>query len=236
MTKGRRAVPSSANEGIWFRHRGEPGDPEGRLRDRTSTRDMLEAPFSAPAKPRSPPQPFRHKEEVIYKTNNPFTQHDNRHYFQEHGVYLGNGRDTRSLGRRLHPVDHRLHHTDHSYLHHRGRNPTTCDYNPVTATSYQNPGPAEPITRRRFPRVYRNAESAMDTTTTDWSNATYHTPLHVLAASQEPFLAHNRWKYSYKGPHKVYPPYDRKKYPHVENVLNRYGANFATVPPVASSD
>jgi len=242
MGKGRRSVPSTADEGNWFRHRGEPGDAEGRLRDRTSTKDMLEAPFSAQGRPRPPPVPFNTREEVIYKDLNPFTQHDNRHYFQEHGVYLGNGRDTRTLGRRLQPVDTRLHHTDTGYLHHRSRtvNPAQGqDYSSITATCFTAPAPTEAPARRRFQRSYTNTDNFSRTTTTDWHKDTpadAQTRLGVLAASQEPFLPHNSWQYSYKGPHAVYPPYDRKPFPKVPNVLNRYVSDFGSSSPAVRVD
>ncbi|RUS88060.1 hypothetical protein EGW08_004226 [Elysia chlorotica] len=109
MTKGRKFAPSSASEGIWFRHRGDPADADGRLRDVTSTRQMLEAPFSAPCGLRSPPLLYSQKEEPVYNLRNPFTQHDNRHYFQDKGEYFGNGRTTRSLRKRLEPLEGRLH-------------------------------------------------------------------------------------------------------------------------------
>ncbi|GFN82404.1 testis-expressed sequence 36 protein-like [Plakobranchus ocellatus] len=235
MTKGRKFAPSSANEGVWFRHKGEPGDVEGRLRDVTSTRQMLEAPFSAPCGPRSPPLLYAKKEEPMYNQSNPFTQHDNRHYFQDKGEYFGNGRDTRYLGRRLHSMEGRLHHTGVDYLHHHSRAPTLRDYNPITATSYSTPGPVEPITRRRFPRTYKPSEMNKEDNLklTSWATSPYRTSMHVLAVSQEPYLNHNSWKYSFHGHNKVYPPYDRKKLPHVPNVLNRYGPDFATVPKAA---
>ncbi|GFR96658.1 testis-expressed sequence 36 protein-like [Elysia marginata] len=218
-----------------FRHRGEPGDVEGRLRDVTSTRQMLEAPFSAPCGPRSPPLLYTQKEEPVYDQRNPFTQHDNRHYFQDKGEYFGNGRNTRNLGKRLHPLEGRLHHTDVSYLHHHSRAMTLHDYNPVTATSYRNLGSTEPVTRRRFPRVYKAPGLKEDNLKlTSWGNSPFRTSMHVLAASQEPYLGHNSWQYSFHGRSKVYPSYDRPKIPHVPNVLNRYGADFASAPAALS--
>jgi len=213
---------------------------EGRLRDRTSTKDMLEAPFSAQGRPRPPPVPFHTREEAIYKDVNPFTQHDNRHYFQEHGVYLGNGRDTRTLGRRLQPVDSRLHHTDSGYLHHRAMvQPPVQDYTSITATCFRPPTQTDAPVRRRFQRSYTNTDNFPSTTTTDWHKDTppdAQTRLDVLAASQEPFLPHNSWKYSFKGPHAVYPPYDRKPFPKVPNVLNRYVSDFGSSSPAVRVD
>lgn len=237
MTKGRRFMPSSAAEGNWFRHRGEPGDLEGRLRASTSTRQMLEAPFSAPAGPRTPPQPFTQKEPDIFQQKYPFTQHDNRHYFQDHGVYFGDGGKNRSLGRRLHPIDHRLHHTDTGFLHHRSRNPILHDYNPITATSYREPGQTEAPTKRRFPKIYKSPEiDELSTQTTTWRATPFKTPMHVLAISQEPFLKHNSWKYSHHGQARVYPPYNRKLTLPVPNILNRYGPDFTTVPVSPMTD
>lgn len=255
MGKGRRSVPSSANEGLWFRHRGEAGDPEGRLRDRTSTRDQQEAPFSAPARPSAPPEPFEGRAVSKKKDENPFTQFDNRHYFQGHGVYLGDGRNTRTLGRRLHPVDDRLHHTELGYLHHKARvNPSVQespklktvpelddifddDYNSITQLSYRPSGQAgDATTRRRFPRLYTSTTKSMDTSTTAWKSDSFSTPFSVLAATQP--RSNTRGNY-YEGPflypNRVYPPYDRKSLPAVPNILNRYGPDFASEPSAVSS-
>lgn len=230
MGKGRVNAPSSASDGIWFRHRGEAGDPEGKFRQDTSTRDMLEAPFSAPVRPRSPPAAYKNKEEAVYNQGYPFTQHDNRNYFQDRGEYFGNGRDTRHLGRRLHQNIQRLHRTEQTFLHHNSRNPTLHDYNPITAISYQYPGNTEAPQRRRFPKTYQaNQTPDSQRELLSWNNAPWRTPLHVLAVTQEPFLPKNKWRYSFHGSYKVYPPYDRKANPEVPNVLNRYGPDFATV-------
>ena len=67
-----------------FRHRGEPGDVEGRLRDVTSTRQMLEAPFSAPCGPRSPPLLYTRKEEVTLALRLIFDVHK-LHFWQSYG-------------------------------------------------------------------------------------------------------------------------------------------------------
>ena len=87
---------------------------------------------------------------------------------------------------------------------------------PVVVDAIRTPGTLsyKHISPQNFP----------STTTTDWHKDTppdAQTRLDVLAASQEPFLPHNSWKYSFKGPHAVYPPYDRKPFPKVPNVLNR---------------
>ncbi|CAL1533327.1 unnamed protein product [Lymnaea stagnalis] len=253
MGKGRVNAPSSAKDGIWdpsqkkemklltetkermltgnrFRHRGEVGDPEGKFRQATSTRNMLEAPFSAPVRPGSPPVAYKNKEEAVYNQEYPFTQHDNRHFFQERGEYFGNGRDTRYLGRRLHPNIQRLHRTEQTFLHHHSRHPTRHDYNPITAVSYQPPGYTEAPQRRRFPKTYQTAQTPdSQQELAPWNSSPWRTPLHVLAVTQEPFLPDNKWRYSFHGSYKVCPSYDRKAYPKVPNVLNRYGADFATV-------
>ncbi|XP_059174305.1 testis-expressed protein 36-like [Physella acuta] len=224
MTKGRNFAPSSANDGSWFQHTREPNMPQRRVL--TSTREMLDAPFSAPVRPANPPPQYREKEEALMSQEYPFTQHDNRHYFQQRGEYFGNGRDTRFLGRRLTAASARLHHTNTNFLYHKDGRPLP-PYNSVTAISYQHPVGAEPTTRRRFPKSYANSKGREPSTDlTSWASPPLQTPLHVMAVTQEPFLRHNRWKYSFHGDPKVYPPYNIKATSSVANVLNRYGPDF----------
>ncbi|KAH9489691.1 Testis-expressed protein 36 [Bulinus truncatus] len=235
MTKGRNYAPSTDHDGLWFRHTQAVNADRG-LGHVTSTREMLEAPFSAPVRPSSPPSLYKQKEEALHNQEYPFTQHDNRNYFQNKGEYFGNGKDSRFLGRRLHPHQKRLHHTENTFIHHHSRKPTLFDYSPITAISYQSPGESEAPTRRRFPRIYQTPKVPPDWQTahlTSWSATPSRTPLSVLALSQEPFLHHNSWKYCYHGDSKVYPQYNRKKSPSEPNILNRYGPNFPTVPPAS---
>ncbi|BFZ01071.1 hypothetical protein BsWGS_04111 [Bradybaena similaris] len=147
----------------------------------------------------------------FYRISNPFSIHDNRHTIQGKAEYLGNGTTTRQLGRRLQPIDCRLHHTDVTFLHHKGPG-SQHHYSPTTATTYTDPGLPEPLTHRRFPRIYHNAESSESRKGTATEHElSYTTPLHVLAITQEPFSLHNDWKYSFRGDWRVYPPYDRRK-------------------------
>ncbi|KAK0052781.1 testis-expressed sequence 36 protein [Biomphalaria pfeifferi] len=233
MTKGRNFTHATDSDGLWYRHRQvESRDVDSRLGLSTSTREMLEAPFSAPVRPSSPPTLYKQKEESLHNQEYPFTQLNNRNFFQNRGEYFGNGRDTRCLGRRVHPHDKRLHHTENSFLHHRSNDMTPFDYNPITATSFRHPEPTEAPTRRRFPKIYQEPKVPADWKTqhlTTWSASPYRTPLCLLALSQEPFLDHNPWKYCHHGNTKVYPQYNRKKFPHVPNILNRYGPDFTTV-------
>ena len=90
---------------------------------------------------------------------------------------------------------------------------------------------------RRFPRTRPEPPSGpvpLSTSTTAWlpraeDQKSTGPSTRVLAISQQPYPKHNSWRYSYKGLHKVYPPYgDPIRLPAVDNVFNRYGAAFNT--------
>lgn len=51
---------------------------------------------------------------------------------------------------------------------------------------------------RHHPPPPSHAKLKPPTQTTDWSNDHTVTPLWVMAATQRPFMAQNKWKYSYK--------------------------------------
>ncbi|XP_076104357.1 uncharacterized protein LOC143073021 isoform X3 [Mytilus galloprovincialis] len=185
------------------------------------------------------PNVVRHKRrpgihEINYKISNVFSEHDNRHSFQDHGVYFGDGRYDRTLGRKLILPDLRLHHTDNVYLKHNDRVPVNFDLNTSYAVTYQGKPTGEPPVHRRFPKRYKppsTGPAKLETKTTDWHRSPevpYKTAMQVMATSQEPFAKHNSWKYSYNGMRRIYPQYDRKEQPVVKNEFNKYGAAFVT--------
>ena len=132
------------------------------------------------------------------------------------------GRDTRTLGKRIRPGGDRQHYTGRDYLEFE-----PCqnkDYFMTTqVNNYRALPPGDALVHRRFPRRHREGvagEAALSTTTTCWLGGAQvppTIPTQVLASSQEPFLPHNSWRYSNHGEAKCYPPYDRgqatKRYP-----------------------
>ncbi|XP_076460820.1 uncharacterized protein LOC143293617 isoform X2 [Babylonia areolata] len=237
--------------GIWFSHRGADHTGNGTTRaELTSTGRMLSAPFatttSSPSsststvlRPQPPPTPFKNRAQTTYLTTNPFSSHDNRNTIQDRGEYFGDGKDTRNLGRKLlQPLHSRLHHTDPAFLNHDSRAPHHPDYKSEFSSSFLGRPTAQPPTTRRFPRARSEPPTGpapLPTSTTDWfgdspsTAASKQASTRVLAISQQPYPKHNSWKYSYQGLDKIYPPYvEPMKLKHVDNVLNRYGANFVT--------
>jgi len=220
MPKGRGFAPPTASDGIWFRHRGLP-DPGPPLRaSSTTTGLMLMGPWHDQMNTYPPPPPASYSDKNSkrnFKLSNNFSAHDNRNSFQDHGVYFGDGRTDRCLGKRNTAPPDRQHYTNKDYLKHRGRTSVDFMYHTVYDADYEGKNTESPPTRRRFPRIHDEGQSGLaklNTSTTDWYNnnkegASFRTPLQVLAVSQEPFLPQNKWKYSYHGKPDVYPPYDR---------------------------
>lgn len=136
------------------------------------------------------------------------------------------------MGRKIILPDLRLHHTEKEFLKHHGKTVIDRDLHTTYGTSFIGDQRTSAPVYRRFAKVYKQPSSGgvkLDTTTTDQfksPDVPYRTPTHVLAISQEPFLKHNAWKYSNHGLRKIYPPYDRKNEPLVNNEFNRYGAAF----------
>lgn len=128
----------------------------------------------------------------------------------------------------------RLHNTDRNFLTHYGREVTNYDYHSTYNRSYHGRDIEEPPRFRRFPKSLPPAEPKnvpLTTTTTAWlptSDPKHKTDTQVLAVSQEPFLKHNPWKYSYHSKRNVYPPYERRSDPVIDNMFNRYGAAYNT--------
>ena len=158
------------------------------------------------------------------------------------------GKETRFLGRQLlQPINSRLHSTGPDFLKHFSRNPVHHSYGTECATAYNATGaPSTTASARRFPRTRPDPASGpvpLDTTTTDWfprsagqgPSSAPQPSTRVLAVSQQPYPKHNSWNYSYKGRDRVYPPYiEPIRLPHVDNVFNRYGADFAATASAAA--
>ncbi|XP_067657214.1 uncharacterized protein [Haliotis asinina] len=240
MAKGRKYARCTKTDGIWYRHRGlERSVADMQRTAATSTGAMLAGPFMEDNEfiPQPPPPPFNVKKDVNYKKSNRFSNHDNRNAFQDHGVYLGNGRETRLLGRRLVNIDHRLHETNNSFLSHQTMHPIQVDQNSLYTASFLGKPTNEPPVHRRFPKAYKEPQEGkikLETSTPCWFKAPevpYRTPLHDLAVTQEPFLEHNPWRYSNNALKRVYPPYERKSEPFVNNTFNRFGAAFKDPRP-----
>lgn len=106
----------------------------------------------------------------------------------------------------------RHHHTDSGFLEHRPEAGVPASGS-LYAASYQARGPVPRPDHRRFPTQYPEGASGLaklTTTATKWftpPDVPHATPTHVLAVSQEPFLAANKWKYSYHGSAPCYPSY-----------------------------
>lgn len=228
-----------------FRHRGaDNSDVPMERREITSTGRMLSAPFTettASARPQPPPECFNYRAQIKYDFSNPFSNHDNRNTIQERGEYFGDGRVTRTLGRRL-ERDNNLNATDVQFLAHHCRNPIINEYCTETASAFCGRPISDPPTRRLFPRLRAEPTPGpmvpLSTTTSDWfrdvtmeAQKKAQVTTRVLANSQQPYPLHNPWKYSYKGLPDLYPPFSPaiKQVPHtVDNILNRYGAAFKT--------
>ena len=157
------------------------------------------------------------------------------HCFYRKSLFISlQGRSDRFLGRMLINSDDRLHHTQKTYLRHNCLIPTDYDYDSTYGKSYIGVPTEHPPRYRRFPKTYKFKKpevqpEKLDTSTTDWyqpPDVPHRTPMQVMASSQEPFLTHNAWKYSYNRLRKVYPPYDRRTEPIVDNQFNKYGADF----------
>ena len=144
------------------------------------------------------------------------------------------GRDNRMLGRYLVSPDQRMHHTENTFLKHYGREDVDYDYHTNYNKSYKVRNLEEPPRHRRYSKALKTPSPGpipLDTTTTNWhpsAQKEHKTTTQVLAVSQEPFLKHNAWQYSYHHKRNVYPPYDRQSLPSIDNTFNRYGAAFNT--------
>ena len=127
-----------------------------------------------------------------------------------------------------------MHHTENSFLRHNGREQFDYDYHTNYQNSYKGRNLEEPPRHRRYAKALQTPSPGpipLDTTTTDWHptmSKQHQTDTQVLAVSQEPFLKHNAWKYSYHHKKNIYPPYERRSLPVIDNTFNRYGAAFTS--------
>ncbi|XP_013383165.1 testis-expressed protein 36 [Lingula anatina] len=228
MPKGRNFAPSTQADGIWFPHRGyeEYARQPERTLD-TSTGTMLTTTFHPQSSniPNPPPEPYFKKEYRTFKHKNDFSAHDNRHSFQDHGVYFGDGNESRFLGKRLKRTDQRQHYTGKDFVKHYGRITIASDFNSTYGTSFLGEPTEKPPSYRRFPKLHTNSHPGpvnLSTTSRSWikqEELPFKTPTQVLASSQEPFLKHNCWKYSYNGISKVYPPFDEIRQKRTQNAV-----------------
>ncbi|XP_019625929.1 PREDICTED: testis-expressed sequence 36 protein-like [Branchiostoma belcheri] len=206
MPKGRKFAPETDCDGNWFRHRTRGYEtPKFQRQVDTSTGQMLTTPFgdSSQSSQMNTPPKFATRLDYVNTQNakrydqvNPFSWHDNRNSFQDHGEYFGHGLGKQSVV----PVEKSLHYSN-NYIRWTTREGSHTDNLSSYAVSFRGDRDTESPTRRRFPRTYsepRQGGIKLDTTTTDWSNESHRTPLQVMASAQEPFLPHNPWRYSYK--------------------------------------
>ncbi|XP_074642730.1 testis-expressed protein 36-like isoform X2 [Tubulanus polymorphus] len=219
MPKGRSFAPDTHGDGVWFHHRGLT-DPGPLRREKDTTQGlMFTTPYMTEYKrvPFPPPAPYLQKESRNYKRDNPFSMHNNRHSLQDHGVYFGNGKDTRFYGKTV-MAPERQHKSDKEFLLHSGRHIYAYDYRSSYRSNFLGDKCEEPPVYRRFPQHHKEGESGIASLATQTTSAfdaddTHRTPLQVLASSQEPFLKTNKWKYSYHGLPRIYPSYDLKNHP-----------------------
>lgn len=212
MPKGQGLWRTAENQSQWFSHHTIVKNSNLERDLNTTTGVMLQAPFGALGKvyPPGPPAPYSEKMNRNFKASNNFSLHDNRHSFQDKGIYFGDGKNTRTLGKRLTSPRSRQHSSGSDFLTHYGREVINFDYNPTYSSNFAGVRSADPIVKhRRFPTSYKPAEDAVKPTDADnplLCGAQNHTvPLAVLAVTQEPFLPSNKFKYSYNGMSKCYP-------------------------------
>ncbi|XP_041477365.1 testis-expressed protein 36-like [Lytechinus variegatus] len=196
MPKSRAHAPSTAEDGIWFQTRGWSG--KGEMRNTgTTTGLMLSSKFNpeSSSKPQPPPPAYNELAEKTYIHENPFSMHDNRNSFQDHGVYFGHG-----LGKKLEHGSKRQHNSEDFVTWKSPDRFFKTDYQ----AEYQGKPTKNPPTTRRFPRKYPEPDQGLielptsTTHTFEPPKVPYDTPTQVLVSSKEPHLKPNPWKYSYK--------------------------------------
>ena len=103
----------------------------------------------------------------------------------------------------------RQHHTDKEFLKHFGRHFVNHDYHTLYRKDFEGLPNSQRLSTRRYPRNHKKGSPGtveLSTQTTLHSDdESYTTDLQVLATSQQPFLKHNKWKYSYHGSPNCYP-------------------------------
>ena len=91
-----------------------------------------------------------------------------------------------------------------------GRHVVNHDYHTIYRKDFEGLPTDEQPNCRRYPRNHREGSPGVAKLSTHTishfsDNPLYETDLQVLATSQQPFLKHNSWKYSYYGLPKCYP-------------------------------
>lgn len=159
--------------------------------------------------------------------DHPFSQHDNRHAFQLNGVYFGQGLGKKLVldERNQHKSDDIIGWSGDltkkpSYMSTYNKNYECFRRSREKESSLSVSTQDKYVLRgvgmsgkerdsssnllRRYPRKYVPPKTSSHLTTSNsWyvhhnPGSAYHTPLSVLAATQQPFLPSNPWKYSFK--------------------------------------
>ncbi|PAA62458.1 hypothetical protein BOX15_Mlig020890g2 [Macrostomum lignano] len=225
MPKAPSYTPNSGSSKRWYSHKPdvEAAEPSRDLRSRTSTRDMQEAPFDkrniskvSTNMPRVFYTRINHQAPV-FKYQNSFTDHDNRHAFQGHGVYFGQSRGERTLGKRLMRFERQLGdgvgeggRSRSDYLRHEDGTRYGYDYRTTHSTSYAPIcEPVMPAIFRRFRRCHTHPELCIaepPTCTADFAPLPPESiSTEALGQSLIPYAGHNRWKYSNNRIDRAYP-------------------------------
>ncbi|XP_062510874.1 uncharacterized protein LOC134186825 [Corticium candelabrum] len=143
------------------------------------------------------PWKFREKMKGCWLTND-FSRHNNRHSLEKCGEYFDLGLGRHKL------AGHKSHHASEdliSWQQPDNNSPLQTSYQASYSTS-PNTTPHDQPTRRRFPKCHAsgNPDATTATSTTTWfdNDKKHRTPNQVLVSSQEPYLPHNPWKYSYR--------------------------------------
>nr|XP_039249841.1 testis-expressed protein 36-like [Styela clava] len=201
MPKGRRFVPTAEHDGIWFQHIGLPNIIENRNTG-TTTGLMMNDRFDETAQRlttiRCPPNYFL-RQQKKYRSENPFSWHDNRNSFQDHGVYFGQG-----LGKKKAHSDTSQHKSNDIVTWGGKKKPESLlDINSLYREDFLGERCSTAPVHRRYSKIYPTppvGQIKLDTNTTLWVDDKEYVPrtfLQTLANTQEPYLPPNPWKYSY---------------------------------------
>ncbi|XP_076806431.1 testis-expressed protein 36-like [Clavelina lepadiformis] len=199
MTKGRKFVPATSEHGLWFRHLNMPDRIENRSTG-TTTGIMLETGSSVDnsSHVKCPPI-FQSQIKMLRKRENPFTAHDNKNSFQDHGVYF-----TQGLGKQKIFGDKCQHSSTDLLTWGRQISPTfSQDRNSLYREDFSYKQIRSQELHRRYSKQYpvpSNGLIGISSNTTLWVTKDEDIPrtyLQTLANTQEPHSKPNPWKYSY---------------------------------------
>nr|CAB3266912.1 testis-expressed sequence 36 protein-like [Phallusia mammillata] len=198
MGKGRRFVPSQEEHGTWFTHRGMPTNIPSR-ESGTTTGIMLGNSLSDHSSHVKCPPLFQDKLKVPYKQQNPFSLHDNRNSFQDHGVYFGQGlgKQKTVFANGQHCSEDIVAWTEQNRRHKKN------DINSLYREDFAVKERPLSCHCRRYSKFYTPSTSNLLSTpsnVTMWvgnDEIVPQTYLQTLANTQEPHLKANPWKYSY---------------------------------------